>query len=678
MSFSWSSVWRLPAALLALGATLGAGWVAWRAIPRAEPARWFMPGLLGHEPGRPPPPPAPAAYLTRALGGVNIVDGGAWAQLNALTPRLAFSHNLSRVFPPEAHAAHPEFLPEIGGRRAVPDPGLGYWNPDLGSPGFADWAAARAAEHFAANPAARSFALGFNDGVLFGESADTLPWVYPPRYFRRQPDYSDLVFGFMNRVAERIAADWPDRHLGALAYLWAENTPSFPVHPQVLPYLTADRSQGYDAAFREEERALQRAWGRAGPRRLGIYDYIYGFGFLVPRYHPTLLAEHLRHARAAGFTDYYAEMSPNWGLDGPQPWLVAQLLQDPGQDASALLNEYFRRYFRAAGPAMRRFFDRCERVWLEQPGPPYWLKYYRDETQLALYPAPVRAELREELDAAATAAARGRDRLAAARVAWVADTWELSERLTHLHEVRTALVEAVLRRAAPEIVAQGAADFTRARAEAEAHDAWLRRERPGAVGPRYHLQDLLRHDPRPLADTYLAEIGGTAPPLGAERLQSAGWTGERQPVLRIAGLPYAPALPPGWAGSTLPWENWAQTWTETAAGPVLRLEHQKQTSLYQWVQVKAGERLRVRLEARGFISPTARLDLRLTWLTEGNPGTETTTSLRLPPGDWPDWVALAGDWVVPPDIVWLRVQAGVANQQDGDWVELRGISVRER
>jgi hypothetical protein len=666
------------AAAAVLVCTLAAGWLAWRAAPRAETARWFMPGPLGHEPGRRPPPPGDAAYLTRAMSGVSHLDRGLWARRNGLTPSMRFIHNLRRVFPPEAWAVHPEFLPEIGGRREVPDPNLGYWNPDLGNPAFAEWAAARAAEHFAANPAARSFALGTNDGVVFGESADTRRWVFPPRYFRRQPDYSDLVFGFMNRVAERIAGDWPDRHLGALAYLWAENIPSFPVHPQVLPYLTADRSQGYDAAFREEEQALQRAWGRAGPRRLGIYDYVYGKGFLVPHYHPTLLAENLRHARAAGFTDYYGATHANWGLDGPQPWLVAQLLQDPAQDATALLDEYFRRYFRAAGPAMRLFFARCERVWLEQSGPPYWLKHYRDETQLDLYPAPVRAELRAHLAAAALAAEQARDRLAAARVEWVAAAWGLSERLAAMHEARTALVTAVLRRGPAEAVARGAEDFAQARAEAGVYDAWLRRERPGAIGPASELADFLRHDPRPLAAAYLADAGGRATAPGAERLHGPGWKGVRQPALVIAGLTYAPERPPGWAGSTLPWQDWTETWTETPAGPVLRLEHQKQTSLYQWVQVKAGEPLRVRLEARGNFSPTARLELRLTWLTAGEPGAETTESLRLPPGEWPDWVALAGDWTVPPDTVWLRVLVAVANQQDGDWVELRGISVRER
>jgi len=57
---------------------------------------------------------------------------------------------------------------------------------------------------------------------------------------------------------------------------------------------------------------------------------------LSPKYaqRPEFVERFFREARAAGFTDYYAEVYPNWGLDGPQPWLVAQLLQDPAQDAA--------------------------------------------------------------------------------------------------------------------------------------------------------------------------------------------------------------------------------------------------------------------------------------------------------------------------------------------------------
>ncbi len=670
-----SSLRRLNLLLPAVvGGLIVVAFWAWWAVVNQEPARWYMPGPLGHEPGATPPPPGPRAYLTRALGSIDTMDRGEWAKANALTPVLAFSHNLNSIVPADLYDRHPELFPVVDGKRHRPElPGY-YWNPDLGSAALADRAAGMAAEYFRRKPDALTFALGTNDGLWFGESEDTLRWVSPPRYFRQRPDYSDLVFNFTNEVAMRLSAEFPHRHVGALAYYWSENTPSFPVHPNVLPFLTADRSQGWDPAFLAEETALQRVWAQAGPTRLGVYDYIYGGGFLVPRYHPTLLAAHLRRARAFGFTDYYAEVYPNWGLDGPQPWLVAQLLKDPERDAGRLLEEYFRRYFRAAGPAMRRFFDRCERAWMEQTGPSYWLKHWRDESQFLLFPAPVRADLDAAL--AAAKADAGGDQKAAARVAWVADAWRLSALLAEMHEVRVALATAVLRSEPDAVIAALVARFTEKRDAAVAHDAWLRKERPGALFPNFGLADFIRHDPRPLAAAALADRRGAPSPSGPERLRAPGWTGPRTTARRIAGLQYGLEKADGWKSRVEPWENQRETWTDTAQGPVLRLENHKLTDLWQWLPVKGGERLRVRMDARGRASSAVVHALAIHWTDASGRPAGDVVEFRLPPGDWPEWVTLAGDLTAPPAAAGISVTLWVGHQQPGDWAEFRGISLR--
>lgn len=365
------------------------------------------------------------------------------------------------------------------------------------------------------------------------------------RWFRGRPDLSNLVFEFTNRVAAEVARTHPDKYVGALAYYWCENAPDFPLHPNVIPFLTADRSQGYDEAFRAEELTLQRRWAsvkqkpesrnlkpeigspraehqadhethgthenqteesepvasgsalrsipppgekpnrekrvkqkpetgnlkpeirdpraehRAPPaaerangewdsqvsglssplsvgaeRRLGLYDYLYGSGFLIPRVHTRLIADNLRQARRLGFTDYYAEVNPNWGLDGPMPWLVAQLLQDPEQSREVLLEEYYCRNFEEAAVPMRRFFERCERQWMHQPGRAYWLKHYRNESQARLFPSAVCRELRVLLEEAARQA---RAEGVKQRVRRVGDAFGVTERFVMFCEARDAL-----------------------------------------------------------------------------------------------------------------------------------------------------------------------------------------------------------------------------------------------
>jgi hypothetical protein len=650
----------------------------------SEPApalleRWFVPTELGHEPGTPPPEPGPRAFLSRAFWGSDRHDGGAWNARNQLRPQgQHFSHNLGRIFPVELFDTHPEFFPLIEGRRWRPETrGPVNWNPDLGEEAVAEHAAEAARRHFAQHPEAWSFALGTNDGLRYGESPATLRRVYPPRYYRSRPDYSDLVFNFMNRVAERVAPEYPDRHLGALAYYWAEQTPSFPVHPKVMPFLTADRSQGYDRAFRRDEEALQRRWAKAGPERLGIYDYVYGGGFLVPRIHTELLARHLRHARRAGFTDYFAETIPNWGLDGPQPWMVAQLLLDPERDHRLLLAEYYRRFFRGAARPMRRFFELCEERWMAQRGPSYWLKHYRSESQVSLYPPSVRRDLRALLDEAERAAAA--DPVALARVRLTSEAFRVSERLADLIEARDRLARALLAggetragRSLDELVA----DDERARTAFRETLAEVRREQPLALG-WVNEQDFLRSDWAPSARRRLRGAGDGG---GSELIPDSFWHRPPAPDLVIAGLVYAPGMPPGWRSRSEPWQHMLARFEARPgrAERVLRLENHKLTILQTVVAAPAaGSEVVLAIDVAGHLGGETRLLFGGAWAGADGRPTEAERFVHLPPGRWPTGTRLV--LAMPPAPSGTRLlgfNLYVTDQQAGDWLELSRPSIR--
>jgi hypothetical protein len=533
-------------------------------------------------------------YLTRVIG-LRTPEEQEWGRHNRLTDGIPFSHHLAAVFPRDLYKTHPEYFPLIAGKRLDPPSGPVFWQPDLGREDVAQHAAEEAKRYFDTHPTAESFSLGVNDGLNFGESPEVLallrdhfrsraversnrlaesdfPFDRPsvqaplrstvaqsfrpsdqpssrstatpldrstvrpsaawPRYFRGRPDFSPLVFTFMNRAATDLARSHPAKYLGCLAYYWCENAPPFRVDPHVIPFLTADRSQSYDPAFVREEYDLQIRWAealRAGnadkltaekadiertssgstvnqsnrrtvsdppvdrstdqpqpsafsasasqprtasaattpppneapsdfqhstfnfqpveaaprpPPRLGLYDYLDGFGFLVPRVAVHAFAEHIRHARHVGFTDYYGESSRNWGLDGPMPWVIAQLLQRPDANVDELIDVYYRAYFQSAAPPMRRFFARCEEQWMRQSGHSYWLKHYRNSSQATLFPSAVCAELRQLLDDAATVADTPDVRQ---RVAFVSDAFEITECFVALCEARDDLTTRVLR-----------------------------------------------------------------------------------------------------------------------------------------------------------------------------------------------------------------------------------------
>ncbi len=641
------------------------------------------------------PTPKHGGFLSRAYSGLHDLKSQAWGDRNGLTPSISFSHNLHEVVPHSLFAQKPEFFPWVEGRRLNPGAGVLYWNPDIARPDLALYAAAKARDFFARYPQQPSFALGVNDALLWGESPELLQIASPLRWFRERPDYSDLVITFMNRAAEELGRTHPDRYLGSLAYYWAENLPSLPVHPRVIPFLTADRSQGYDPSFWKEELDLQRRWGelagRPRPdgqevldaaklgRRLGFYDYIYGGGFLIPRQHTRYIAEHLKHAWRAGFTDYFAEVNPNWGLDGAMPWLVAQLLRNPEQSPDALLAEFYGRYFQDAAAPMRHFFTRCEEIWTQQPGPSYWLKHYRNESQAVVFPSAVLPELRSLLE---TAAQQAVTPLVRARVDLVRDAFGVTERFVRFKEARDALLRVSVRAASLPLADVGAEvrgavaarleEYRALRGEFIRYTRDLQRREPHALHP-FLWDDYLRNNPRPLAESILApELLRAA---ARERLVDPTMNGALQPRRVIAGLTYGVALPTPWVGRVEPGQHHRAELVGPADARVLRIEGSRDTQVQQWATgVEPGLAV-AEVKVRGRVSPGTVVQLVFALLDKDQRHLGFS-SVRLPDGEWPDEVRLRHVAELPANAVWAGMSIRVQNQVAGDWIEARAFSLR--
>ena len=171
-------------------------------------ARWYWAGDLGLElvgdaadkfpEGRWSEAPA---YVMRTFYPVN----GDFGRRNRLVRRYQFNHALAKVFTPALYEQEPEVFAEVYGRRRQPK-GNGAYDPqpDFSEPRAVEVAAAAALACFETHPERRSFSLSINDNALFDDSEATRALVEPLDYFRGRPNYTDLVFGFMNAVAEKV------------------------------------------------------------------------------------------------------------------------------------------------------------------------------------------------------------------------------------------------------------------------------------------------------------------------------------------------------------------------------------------------------------------------------------------------------------------------------------------
>jgi hypothetical protein len=230
--------------------------------------------------------------------------------------------------------------------------------------------------------------------LCFGEFPGDYPWR-PDGTFRRWPDWSNHVFAYTNSLATRIARQWnlgswdsgerPRLFLGALAYLNWENVPDFPLHPAIVPYLTFDRSQWYDPSARADDLATVAAWNRKNAPFLGTWDYLFGYGFIIPRSMTRIVADSIPALHERGVRAYFSQIAAVWPYDGHTNWLLTRLLWNTGLDPEVLIDEYFREFFGPAGDPMRAFFDHAESVWMKQSGQGWWLRYWKDPWQVALY-----------------------------------------------------------------------------------------------------------------------------------------------------------------------------------------------------------------------------------------------------------------------------------------------------
>jgi len=383
--------------------------VSWL-LQRYAGVRWYTPGPLGEVIPRRTEWTLPElsvvrepAYVSREISGLRGSEGREWARRNGLRQRLEYSHNLTTIFTPEVYDAHPEWFGAVHGQRRRPLGGGEYrWQPDLSRVDVAEYAAPQAAEAFARAPGRASFSIGMNDSVRFDQGDGTRALVEPLRYFRGMPDYSPLLMTFMNQAAESLGRrpGMDGRYLGCLAYFWGENPPPFPVDARVVPYVTTDRTQFYDAAYRAADYALMSRWHRSGVRAYGLWEYAEGSAFVVPRVPHAMLAEAVREGWWRGARGYMGECGPHAGFDAFKVWMLAQLLWEPERPLAELQDDFFSGWYGPAAPAMRRFFARCEAQWMAQQGPPWWIKFYQQQDQVLLFPPEVCTELRTILDEA--------------------------------------------------------------------------------------------------------------------------------------------------------------------------------------------------------------------------------------------------------------------------------------
>ena len=637
------------------------------------------------------------AYVSRRFAGLRSADESQWARRNRLKSSFTFSHNLRSIFKRDFFLENPETLVVEWDPENPPGPNHPLWRsqPDLTSEVVVAAAAEAAIEDFRQNPDRASFALGTNDNTRFGESPGIKSLTRPMRYFRDLPDYSNLVFHFMNRVAEEVAQEFPDRFLGCLSYMWVENVPDFPVHPMVLPYLTADRSQGHDVEFTERDRELIEKWTKAGPRLIGIYDYLHAAPHSFPRRANLLIGQRIRDAHQAGVRAYFAEVNPIWPFHGDLPWAVARMLWDPDLKPGELEAEFFNNFFGPAAPYLQKFYSDARWIWMTQEGSAVWVKYFLDEAGIELFSEEDLDRLSGYLEEAKEAAG---DSLFGTRVEAVGDAWELTLASAGLQRSRRYLAQN-----APEIdspvpiieflLARNGWNNTFESLTAKPWMSRVGRTNFAQSDPLYHAVSIaaenittdrraafwdginsealrLKDQPAQIIINLARKAEKTPTEIIATAENIREDLGE---IHQFGPEPWEVDLKRPWHIRVNPSERVSIRYVAVDGKEIMRIEDAHAAGISREFSVGQGSFYEAEVELSAKISPGNRSNLSFRWWGEKDLPLGTTRAIRIPSSESP----LTGSYRVfglpPANAVRGAFVIAAVRQEEGDWLDIQSI-----
>ena len=344
---------------------------------------------------------------------------------------------------------------------------------------------------------------------------------------------------------------------------------------------------------------------------------------------------------------------------------------------------------------------------MRQPGPSYWLKHFRNESQADLFPSAVCVELRHLLDEAGRVARRSKVQ---ARVALVSDAFGVTERFVRMNEIRARLSrETVTSRLAGRAGAELLGAYLDARQDFLRYSQDLTARQPLAFSQILY-EDFLRNDPTMAAVAALhanlsVKTNAGPDPLGAlqgrpeigltdgrafadavsrgamiERLPDGGLEGPRGAGRRIAGLPYGIDLPGAWQSKVEPTQTHVGEVTTAAArtsAAGLRISGAVNTTVFQWLPATADRLYVASVQARGHVTSSNAVFLTFGWLDAQGRHLGKSIAARLPDGSWPDWVQLQQGARAPKGAAWVGIGVHLQNQMTGDWAEFDDFSLRE-
>lgn len=179
---------------------------------------------------------------------------------------------------------------------------------------------------------------------------------------------SDYWFAFVNRVAREIALSHPDKRISTLAYAGYSYYPrQVRLEPNVTVQMCLHTRNWWVAGMQNAELNFYRDW--VGEKTRPLYVWLYhlipelnlsGVPYrFFPGFHAHTLSRQLKMFARDGIRGAFIEGAS----DQLDSYLTLKLLDEPTLNADDLLDEFFQRYYGAAGEPMKQFYLQVEAIY---------------------------------------------------------------------------------------------------------------------------------------------------------------------------------------------------------------------------------------------------------------------------------------------------------------------------
>jgi hypothetical protein len=260
------------------------------------------------------------------------------------------------VSPNEFFDTHPEYFSEIGGVRVREETQLCLTNPDV-----LDIVTERMLKRMADQPGVRQHNFS---------QMDFYNYCQCPRCTAMNERYGTqggTQFWFVNQLAARTAAVFPDKLIGTLAYMYTEEPPvGMQMHPNVAVWLchmypSCDSHPIVSCPLNADFKRRAQAWSQIA-RHLYLWHYITDFThYYNPFPNLRAMASDLKFYRDIGVEGVYLQGMGNAGGGGEfsllRPYYGMKLLWDPDQDPEAVREEFLKGYYGEAWEPIRDYIE---------------------------------------------------------------------------------------------------------------------------------------------------------------------------------------------------------------------------------------------------------------------------------------------------------------------------------